>query len=116
MIEKDDFKIVLDYDNLDFYLRSALETQYIIDADTKLNPEIAQDLRTWRSDFIFPTMENSIIPNQVKGKVGFVNDVRESGHSNKKRVRIFRKIVRTKDGWDEVNLDNLDMGIINHTV
>ena len=108
-----DSKIVLDYDNLDFYLRSALETQYIIDGDSKLNPEISQDLRSWRSDFIFPTIENSIVPGNVTKKVGFVNDMQQSGHSNNKRVRIFRKMVRTKDGWDEVNLTNLDKNIIN---
>jgi len=114
LLEKDDFKIVLDYDNLDFYLRSALETQYIIDADARLNPEISQDLRTWRSDFIFPRMEDSVVPNQVKGRVGFVNDMRQSGQSNGKRVRIFRKMIQKKDGsWDEVDLSKLDMSIIN---
>ena len=117
LLEKDNFKIVLDYDNLDFYLRSALETQYIIDADARLNPEIAQDLRTWRSEFIFPRMENSVVPNQVKGKVGFVNDMRQSGQSNGKRVRIFRKMVKKSDGtWDEVDLSKLDMSIINQMI
>ena len=43
-------------------------------------------------EFIFPKIADSILPGRVKNKVGFVNDVRDSGHTNKKRVRIFRYI------------------------
>ncbi|MAH47160.1 hypothetical protein CMI37_15135, partial [Candidatus Pacearchaeota archaeon] len=113
--EEAEFKLVLDYDNLDFFMRSALETQYIIDAKGKLNKEIAQSIRSWRSEFIFPTKEDSFVPGEAKNKgIGFINDMRSSGNHQGKRVRIFRKIVKKKDGtWDEVNLSELDMAIVN---
>ena len=113
--EEAEFKLVLDYDNLDFFMRSALETQYIIDAKGNLNKEIAQNIRSWRSEFIFPRMEDSFVPGEAKNKgVGFINDMRTSGNHQGKRVRIFRKIVKNKDGtWDEIDLSNLDVAIVN---
>ena len=113
--EQEDFKIVLDYDNLDFFMRSALETQYIIDAKGVLNPEVAQSVRSWRSEFIFPDRENSYVPAEAKNKGSdLVNDMRRDGNHQGKRVRIFRKMVKRKDGeWNEINLSELDMAVIN---
>ena len=113
--EQEDFKIVLDYDNLDFFMRSALETQYIIDAKGELNPEIAQSIRSWRSEFIFPERKNSFTPSEAKNKGSeLVNDMRIGGNHQGKRVRIFRKMVKRKDGeWNEINLSELDKSIIN---
>ena len=114
IMDRGDTKVVLDYNNLDFFMRSALETQYIVDGDRGLNPDIGSNLRTWKPDFIMPTIDKSYVPNEAKNKgIGFVNDMRRDGNHNKKRVRIFRKIKRTPDGWGEVELTELDRSIIN---
>ena len=110
-----DFMIVMDYENKDFFQRSALETQLIIDATGKLNPNITEDIYSWRQDFLFPTREESFVPNEMsqKNQMGFVNDMRSKGNHEGKRVRIFRKIVKSEDTWDEVDLTPLDRSIVN---
>jgi len=111
---KQDFMLVMDYENKDFFQRAALETQLIIDATGKLNPDITSDIYSWRQDFIFPSRQESIVPNEMKGRnpAGFVNDLRSKGNSDGSRVRIFRKIVRTPEGWNEVDLTQLDRSIV----
>ena len=109
-----DFMLVMDYENKDYFQRAALETQLILDASGKLNPDITSDIYNWRQDFIFPTREQSIVPNEMKrNQAGFVNDMRSKGNSEGKRVRIFRKIVKTAEGWDEIDLTPLDRAIVN---
>ena len=54
LLSGENFRIELDYNNMDFFQRSALETQYIIDGKGKLNENISQDITTWRRDFLFP--------------------------------------------------------------
>ena len=114
IMDRGDVRVILDYNNLDFFMRSALETQYIVDGDRGLNPDIGSDLRTWKPSFIMPTIDESYVPNEAKNKgIGFINDMRNNGNHNKKRVRIFRKIKRTADGWGEVELTELDRSIVN---
>ena len=97
IMDRGDTKVILDYNNLDFFMRSALETQYIVDGDRGLNPDIGSDLRTWKPNFIMPTIDQSYVPNEAKNKgIGFINDMRNNGNHNKKRVRIFRKIKKTR--------------------
>ena len=112
-----DFMLVMDYQNKDFFQRAALETQLIIDATGTLNKRITDDIYNWRQDFMFPRMEESVVPNEIKGRnqAGFVNDLRSKGNSDGNRVRIFRKIVfneKTK-AWDEIDLSNLDRSIVS---
>ena len=112
-----DFMLVMDYQNKDFFQRAALETQLIIDATGTLNKRITDDIYNWRQDFMFPRMEESVVPNEMKGRnqAGFVNDLRSKGNSDGNRVRIFRKIVfneKTKS-WDEIDLSNLDRSIVS---
>jgi len=113
--EGQNFMILMDYQNKDYFQRAALETQLILDATGRLNPDIARDIYSWRQDFIFPRVENSVVPNEIKGRnqAGFVNDLRSKGNSDGNRVRIFRKIVRTPEGFNEVDLTQLDRAILN---
>jgi len=113
--EGQNFMIIMDYQNKDYFQRAALETQVILDATGRLNPDIASDIYDWRPKFIFPRMEESVVPNEIKGRnqAGFVNDLRSKGNSDGSRIRIFRKIVRTPEGVEERDLTKLDTSIIN---
>jgi len=113
--EGQNFMIVMDYQNKDYFQRAALETQLILDATGRLNPDITSDIYSWRPDFMFPRMDNSVVPNEMKGRnqAGFINDLRSKGNSDGNRVRIFRKIVRTPEGLNEVDLTQLDRAILN---
>tara|TARA_R100001082_G_scaffold42170_1_gene22451 strand:- start:4007 stop:12673 length:8667 start_codon:yes stop_codon:yes gene_type:complete len=114
------YKIVMDYDNTDFYQRSALETQYIIDGKGDLNKEISNDIYSWRDDFLFPNWDNSksskdLREMNVSDKIGFTNQVAKKGEAdNGQRVRIFRKLTKTDDGtFKEIDdLSPLDMSIV----
>jgi len=120
LFEGKDFKIVMDYNNTDFYQRSALETQYIIDGKGKLNQEISNDIYSWRNRFLFPTMKESKSPRQLKEemdsqqRIGFQNEISRSGHSNKQRVRIFKRLDRQTDGTfsETQDMSNLDKTIV----
>ena len=111
----EDFRITIDYENIDWFTRSALETQYIIDGTGKINKDIANDISSWRSDFLFPRIEDSVAPGEAqKLGIGFINDMRTQGHSQGKRVRIFRKFKRTPEGIiQEVELSKLEQVMIN---
>ena len=114
--EGDDFRIYVDYESLDYFNRSALETQYILDGDGKLNPDISDNMISWRDKFLFPDMDKSISSDKAKKDygVGFINSMRKNGSGPKKeRVKIFRKIIKTNEGvFKEVNLSTLDKTII----
>lgn len=108
------FRIELDYNNMDFFQRSALETQYIIDGKGKLNENISEDITTWRRDFLFPRFNESIASEGITNKVGFINEMRNQGHSDNKRVRIFRKF--NKETGQEEGLNRLDRAILTEMI
>ena len=116
--ENTNYRIFLDYENLDYFTRSALETQYIIDGDGKLNPDIAGNLRTWRDDFLFPDREKSMTAEQAsKEGPGLVNMMKQTGKSaNGERIRIFRKVIQQGEGknatYKETDLSVLDKAIL----
>ena len=116
LYEGKDYRIVLDYENSDFFTRAALETQYIIDGKGSLNGEIADNILSWRDRFLFPKMEESIVPADIQdsGGAGFINEVSRSGRSKNKRVRIFRRLERDNVSGDfiEAELSFLDKAII----
>ena len=110
-----DYRIFLDYENLDYFTRSALETQYIIDGDGQLNPDIANNLRIWRDDFLFPDKSKSISVEEASKKGSqLINNMRSRGtDANGKRIRIFRKVIKRKDGvYEESDLSILDKAIL----
>jgi len=108
------YKIIMDFNNLDFYTRSALETQYIIDGKGDLNKDIASSIRHWGDTFLFPKIEDSKSSSEIeKIGVGFVNDMRVKGNSFEKRVRIFRRIEMNEEGnFVEKELSSLDKAMI----
>ena len=117
LFEGPDYKIVMDYENTDYFTRSALETQYIIDGKGRLNGEIASDMFSWRDGFLFPLIEQSITPGEIpaNGGASFVEGIRKNGSSDKgHRVRIFRRIDKNPDNTFSENQDlsRLDKAII----
>ena len=109
----DDYMVTLDYNNLDYFIRSALETQYIIDGKGNINPNIASSIDTWADGFLFPKIEDSVSPSQAKEDgTDFINDIRNTGNRGGKRVRIFRRIEKDGDNFIEKDLTNLDKAVI----
>ena len=103
------YRITVDFDNLDFYTRAALETQYILDMGGGVNTELMRDVRNWKDRYLFPEIEESITPNKIqRDGPGFINEnIRNKSVS--KRVRIFRKFA--EDGSEQV-LTSLEKDMI----
>lgn len=104
------YRIVVDFDNLDSYTRGTLETQYMIDLAGGVNTELMGNIRNWSDRYLFPTLEESITIGEVKKiGVGFSREnVRKK--SNSKRIRIFRKF--DKDGNEQETLTDLEKDMI----
>jgi len=85
------YRITVDFENLDYFSRAALETQYMLDMGGGVNPELMRDVSEWSDKFLFPTAEEGITPSRVKKLgIGFINsNIRRKQPS--KRIRIFRK-------------------------
>tara|TARA_R110002073_G_scaffold45376_4_gene125138 strand:- start:3038 stop:11632 length:8595 start_codon:yes stop_codon:yes gene_type:complete len=105
----DKFRITIDFDNLDYFSRAALETQYMLDMGGGVNPELMRDVTQWNDRFLFPPKSESISPARIKQKgAGFIQDnIRRKKPS--KRIRIFRKF--DKNG-EELVLNDLDKAMI----
>ena len=110
-----DWSILIDYNSNDFFTRSALETQYIIDGKGKINSEISRDIHSWADDFLFPKMADSYAPGEAKKEGNsLLTDMRTKGASKGRRVRVFRKVIFNKNSkqYEEVNLSKLDVAMI----
>jgi len=94
--------IEMDYENKRQFHRLALETQLILDAGNKVNPEIFESPLEWRDNILFPTMRESAELTNI----GF----QQASNLNKDRLRprIFRKSVEGK----EVDLSTADIAIL----
>ena len=103
------YRITIDFDNLDFYTRAALETQYMLDMGGGVNTELMRDVRNWKDKFLFPEIGESITPNKIqRDGPGFINEnIRNKSVS--KRLRIFRKFA--EDGSEQV-LTSLEKDMI----
>jgi len=105
----EEFRITMDFDNMDYYTRAALETQYMLDMGGGVNPELMRDVSKWSDKFLFPPEKEGITPSQVrKMGIGFINsNIRRKTPS--KRIRIFRKF--DKEG-NELVLNDLEKSMI----
>ena len=103
------YRITVDFDNLDYFSRAALETQYMLDMGGGVNTELMRDVSEWSNKFLFPTAEEGISPRRVKKLgIGFINNniIRKQPS---KRIRIFRKF--DQNGKEEI-LTQLEMDMI----
>ena len=112
IMEGDGWKILVDYNNKDWFQRMVLEAQTIIDAGSSINRRVLDQVYEWRDDFLFPIMEESGGANKswssISDKVGFVKETQNGVAPH--RLRIFRKF-NTKDG-KEIDLSSLDIDIL----
>ena len=107
--EGEKYRITVDFDNLDFYTRAALEAQYMIDMGGGVNTELMRDVRNWKDKYLFPEIDESITPNKIqRDGPGFINE-NITNKSVSKRVRIFRKF--SQDGTEQV-LTSLEKDMI----
>ena len=82
--------VTIDTKMLAFYQRYALESQYILDGQNKLNKNIASNIYEWANSFLFPNYSESISARDVKSKD--IKEIIKNGQTvNGKRVRIFQK-------------------------
>mgnify|MGYP003111163635 FL=1 len=58
--------IKMDYDNKDWWHRTVLETQAIIDAGTGVDGKLIDIMGNWRSDYLFPSVFK--FRNQIEGQ------------------------------------------------
>ena len=95
-------RIIMDYDNYNFYQRMALETQLMIDASIDVDGSILKDITTYNDKLLFPT-DNVIKLETTRDQIGFIKDVRNSSRADieelsNKRVEIFKKVREGADG------------------
>ena len=84
------FTIAVDYDNSNFFARTALESQLIIDYWKGVPTEILNTIPSWRNDYLFQPMSKSIGQEQVASLQARQQDHLAAGPENS-RLRIFRK-------------------------
>jgi len=113
-------KITIDYRNIEFFMRSALEMQYIVDGNGNLNPEIARDIFSWKDDFLFPLIDNSFAPGEFTKRDADEMLQNKGVNNNGKRIRIFQKLEynKTLDKYEESNSDltNAEKSIIKQFI
>jgi len=106
----DGSRIIMDYNNKDWWHRAVLETQAIIDAGTSTDL-LSADIMSWKKQFLFPKFSESVsFGEQEKNQPGFLRDIRTK-KANKK-VRLFRKIDKNgneiKEDFTQFEIDNID--------
>jgi hypothetical protein len=107
---KDGSYIAIDYEDTAFFLRQALEAQYMIDMQGGTNSDLMKNVRDWKGSFLFPEFSESITPREVnRRKIGFIND-NIAKKTPSKRIRIFRKF--NKNGDEIHNLSSLEKDMI----
>ena len=106
-------QIVMDWDNQDWFMRTALESQAMIDAQA--DRSLFTHIEDCRDRYLFQLLEESITRQQIsKGKekkVGFMRERADNPTANKRRIRLFRKL--NADGSESnENLSKLEKDII----
>ena len=82
--------VTIDTKMLAFYQRYALESQYILDGQNRLNSNLASNIYEWADGILFPKNNESISPRQAKSQD--LKSIIENGQNAEgKRVRIFQK-------------------------
>ena len=89
-------EVFMDYDNSNFFQRSALESQLLIDYWKGVNKNIVTGMVDYRNDYLFPSYNESIANKDIKSLKQRQQDHSLKGPNNK-RVRLFRKYVNGKE-------------------
>ena len=109
-------KLLVDWDNQEWFMRHAFESQHILDHKMGVDPSIMNNLYGYRGEYLFPTMGNSFAKEDFRGANGEwdANTLRDfigkkSRGEIHKRIRLFRKY--NKEG-KEIELSEMDKDII----
>ena len=124
------WEVEIDWDNVDFHLRQAFEGQLLLDA-TAPSGDMVNNIKNWRYDFLFPTMEKSLASSdfystdpRTRAKKYNTNHLRlfldhkKSGKNEyaDHRVRLFRRYEWVMENGEmvqkEVDLRSIDKDII----
>ena len=109
-----EYTIAADYNNADFFARTGLESQLIIDYWKGVSKKILNKVVTWRNDYLFPVMDKSIGKEDItEESLAARQTARAIGDDTKgpetDRIRIFRKF---DNNGNEVDLSELDINMI----
>ena len=115
VIKSDDFTIKMDYDNQDWWHRTVLETQGIIDAGSGVDGQLIDVMGNWRSEYLFPPVSKAREKieganpgsNRDQKRSQYLEDLRSGGIPE--RIPLFRKY--DADG-KEISLDTVDKEMI----
>lgn len=105
VLEGDDFTIRMDYDNKDWWHRTVLETQGIIDAGSGVDGQLVDVMGNWRSEYLFPPVST---PREKVNDSQYLQDLRNGGIPE--RISLFRKF--DKNTKKEVALDTVEKEMI----
>tara|TARA_R100001082_G_scaffold50286_2_gene27240 strand:- start:3636 stop:12281 length:8646 start_codon:yes stop_codon:yes gene_type:complete len=110
---KDGEFVTIDTESLAFYQRAAVEVQYIVDGQNKLNKKIADNIYDWVDKFLFPDKADSISPSSAKSED--LKEILANGrNADGKRVRIFEKYKLNEETnkYEPVNLNGADKLVV----
>ena len=82
--------VTIDTKMLAFYQRYALESQYILDGNNRLNKNIGENIYEWADDFLFPIAGKSISAKEARSS-DLKAIIKNGQTAEGKRVRIFQK-------------------------
>ena len=101
-------QIIIDWDNKEWFMRTALEGQAIIDAQA--DNSLFTHMEDWLDNYLFPLMDESISRTEVNAdRVGFLRS--KANNKTNKRIRLFKKLNR--DGSESnKNLTDLEKDMI----
>ena len=118
MQNKDGSKLTVDWDNREWFMRHAFESQHILDQKKGTDKSLMKGLFGYRGEYLFPKWNASMKKEDFRLETGegydpkklnqFLKDKSEG--RIKKRIRIFRKY--DKEGTEIHELNDIDKDII----
>ena len=104
-----DEQIVIDWDNKEWFMRTALESQAMIDAQA--DRSLFTHMEDWKDNYLFPLIDESISRTEVNSdRIGFLREKANNPNKNK-RIRLFKKL--NADGTESnANLTDIEKDMI----
>ena len=102
-------QITIDWDNKEWFMRTALEGQAIIDAQA--DRSLFTHMEDWKDNYLFPLIDESISRTEVNSdRVGFLRE-KANNPNKKQRIRLFKKL--NPDGSEsKANLTEIEKDMI----
>ena len=94
--------VTIDTKTLAYYHKAATESQYLLDGQDGLNPNISSNIYEWADDFLFPTIRKSISPREARSK-DVQAIITDGQNAEGKRIRVFQKFKLIDGKYKAVN-------------